>query len=113
MGDWRGNIPENRAFNLDSAVEKTYTRMRSTAVSKIMKTSSKVHTIKQLKNTSRILMISTRRIGDVLLATPLIRSLRLALPQAKIDVLVFESSVGVLAANPDINQVLVVSERPD
>ncbi len=72
-----------------------------------------MHSIKQLKKTSRILVINTRRIGDVLLATPLIRSLRLALPEAKIDVLVFESTAGVLSANPDIDQVLVVAERPD
>ena len=69
--------------------------------------------IEPIKNTSRILVINTRRIGDVLLATPLIRSLRRALPQAKIDVLVFESTAGVLSANPDIDQILVVAERPD
>ena len=73
----------------------------------------KLRTNQQLKKTSRILVINTRRIGDVLLATPLIRSLRLALPDAKIDVLVFETTAGVLAANPDIDQVLVVAERPD
>lgn len=62
---------------------------------------------------SRILLVNTRRIGDVLLSTPLIRSLRRAWPEAKIDVLVFESTAGILASNPDIDQILTVAERPD
>ena len=62
---------------------------------------------------ARILLINTRRIGDVLLTTLLIRSLRRAWPEAVIDVLVFESTAGILASNPDIDQVLTVAERPD
>jgi len=52
------------------------------------------------------------RIGDVLLSTPVIRSLRLAWPQAKIDVLVFEGTEGVLLRNPDIDRVITVPARP-
>ena len=58
------------------------------------------------------LIVVTRRIGDVLLATPLIRSLKRAWPDAAIDVLVFAGTEGVLAANPDIRNVLTVAERP-
>ncbi|HEU5283490.1 MAG TPA: LPS core biosynthesis protein, partial [Burkholderiales bacterium] len=36
-----------------------------------------------------ILVVVTRRIGDVLLATPLIRSLKRAWPGAAVDCLVF------------------------
>ena len=54
----------------------------------------------------------TLRIGDVLLATPVIRSLRLAWPQAEIDVLVFKHTEGVLLRNPDIYRVITVSARP-
>ncbi|MGH8752402.1 MAG: glycosyltransferase family 9 protein [Burkholderiales bacterium] len=61
----------------------------------------------------RILVIITRRIGDVLLATPLVRSLRQAWPDATIDMLVFKGTEGVLAANPDIHSVITVAERPD
>jgi heptosyltransferase-3 len=51
-----------------------------------------------------------RRIGDVLLTTPLIRSLRSAWPEAAVDVLVFEGTEGVIAANGDIRRVLTVPE---
>lgn len=60
----------------------------------------------------RILVIVTRRIGDVLLATPLIRSLKNAWPESRIEVLVFAGTQGVLAGNPDIAAVHTVAERP-
>lgn len=60
----------------------------------------------------RVLVVVTRRIGDVLLATPLIRSLQRAWPQARIDALVFAGTEGVLAANPDIRCVITIAERP-
>ena len=59
-----------------------------------------------------VLIIATRRIGDVLLATPLMRSIKHAWPDAALDVLVFEGTQGVIAANPDIRRVLAVPERP-
>ena len=43
--------------------------------------------------------------GDVLLTTPLIRSLRAAWPHAAIDALVFAGTEGVLEGNPDLRQV--------
>ena len=55
---------------------------------------------------SRILVISLRRIGDLLLTTPLIRSLRRAWPNSEIDVLVFANTAGIVAGNPDINRVI-------
>lgn len=60
----------------------------------------------------RILVIVTRRIGDVLLATPLIRSLKQAWPDARIEALVFAGTEGVLAANSDLAAVHVIAERP-
>lgn len=54
----------------------------------------------------RILVICLRRIGDVLLATPLIRSLKQAWPEAQIDALVFASTAAVLAGNPDLDTVI-------
>ncbi len=60
----------------------------------------------------RILVIVTRRIGDVLLATPLIRSLKQVWPQSRIEVLVFAGTEGVLPGNTDIDHVLTVAARP-
>lgn len=54
-----------------------------------------------------ILVIVTRRIGDVLLTTPLLRSLKQSWPSAQIDVLVFRGTEGVLTGNPDVNRVIV------
>jgi heptosyltransferase-3 len=59
-----------------------------------------------------VLVIVTRRIGDVLLATPLIRSIRRAWPQAALDALVFEGTQGVIEANPDLRRILRVPQRP-
>ena len=61
---------------------------------------------------SRILVISLRRIGDLLLTTPLIRSLRRAWPNAEIDVLVFANTAGIVEGNPDINRVITMPPRP-
>ena len=58
------------------------------------------------------LVVCTRRIGDVLLATPIIRSLRTALPDLVIDMLVFEGTQDVLSGNRDLRRVLTISERP-
>jgi heptosyltransferase-3 len=59
-----------------------------------------------------VLIIVARRLGDVLLTTPLIRSIKHAWPEAAVDVLVFEGTQAVLAANPDVRKVLTVRERP-
>jgi heptosyltransferase-3 len=60
----------------------------------------------------RVLVIVTRRIGDVLLATPVFRSLKRAWPDATIDALVFSSTADVLAANADVAGIRVIPERP-
>jgi len=61
----------------------------------------------------RILVVVTRRIGDVLLAVPLVRSLKSAWPSARIDMLVFKGTEGVLAGNPDLDEVIAVpASRP-
>jgi heptosyltransferase III len=60
----------------------------------------------------RVLVIVTRRIGDVLLATPVIRSLKRAWPEATIDALVFNSTAGVLSANADVTHIHAIPERP-
>jgi len=59
----------------------------------------------------RILVVSLRRLGDVLLTTPLIRSLKRAWPDAAIDVLVFDGTAGILKGNPDLAQVIAMRPR--
>ena len=61
---------------------------------------------------NKILVIATRRIGDVLLVTPLLRSLRNAYPDAEIDMLVYKNTAAILEGNPDYNHLIPVSERP-
>lgn len=60
----------------------------------------------------RILLIALRRLGDVLLTTPLIRSVRRAWPDATIDALVFADTMGILDGNPDLSGVVVMPTRP-
>jgi heptosyltransferase-3 len=60
----------------------------------------------------KILVVTLRRLGDVLLATPLVRTLRRGLPGARIDMLVFAGSERILKNNPDVERVLTMPERP-
>jgi lipopolysaccharide heptosyltransferase III len=59
----------------------------------------------------RILVIALRRLGDVLLTTPLIRSLKRAYPDALIDALVFADTAGILHGNPDIDRIATIPQR--
>jgi heptosyltransferase-3 len=59
-----------------------------------------------------VLVIVTRRIGDVLLATPLIGSVKQAWPEAALDTLVLEGTEGAIAANRDVRRVLTIPQSP-
>jgi heptosyltransferase-3 len=60
---------------------------------------------------ARILVVALRRLGDVLLTTPLIRSLKQAFPDAAIEALVFAGTEGILAGNPDLVGVITMAPR--
>jgi heptosyltransferase-3 len=59
-----------------------------------------------------VLVVALRRLGDVLLTTPLIRSLKRAYPQASIDALVFAGTEGILTGNPDLSGIFTIPQRP-
>jgi heptosyltransferase III len=69
--------------------------------------------MKALPERPRVLVITLRRLGDVLLTTPLIRSIKRALPAATIEALVFAGTEGILLGNPDLAGVIAIPQRPD
>ena len=60
----------------------------------------------------RILIITLRHLGDVLLCTPLFNSLRLAYPNAVIDVLVYTNTASIIYGNPHIDSIVCVTNKP-
>jgi heptosyltransferase III len=66
----------------------------------------------ELPANPRILVVALRRLGDVLLTTPLIGSLRQAWPDASIDVLVFADTAGILDGNADVTRVIAMPAQP-
>jgi lipopolysaccharide heptosyltransferase III len=65
----------------------------------------------RLPSNPRILVVVLRRLGDVLLTTPLMRSIKRAYPDATIEALVFAGTEGILAGNPDLAGVIAVPQR--
>lgn len=60
----------------------------------------------------KFLIVCLRRIGDVLMSTPISASIRASYPLAKIDWLVFESTAPMLRDNPAADDVLIHPDRP-
>lgn len=60
-----------------------------------------------------VLLIATQQIGDVLLCTPLLKSMREAWPDAVIDVLVYRNTGGILQGNTDCNEVIASDNHPN
>jgi heptosyltransferase-3 len=58
-----------------------------------------------------ILVVVTRRIGDVFLTGALLRSLKRAWPDARLDLLVFEGTEGIARTHPDVAQIITVPMR--
>jgi heptosyltransferase-3 len=58
-----------------------------------------------------VLIVCTQRIGDVLLSTALVRSIKRQWPQTQIDMLVYRGTDGVLENNPDLRRVICVARH--
>ena len=61
----------------------------------------------------KVLIIARPSLGDILLITPLIRSIRLRHPGATIDLLISPGQEHIVEGNTDISNVLTVDDRPD
>ena len=66
----------------------------------------------ELPANPRVLVIALRRLGDVLLTTPLIRSVKRGFAGASVDVLVFKGTDGILSGNPDVARIITIPSRP-
>lgn len=64
------------------------------------------------KQPTRILVITLRFLGDALLTTPLIHSLKQGYPRAAIDVLTFQANASMFEGNADIDRVITLDNKP-
>lgn len=60
----------------------------------------------------KILIFAKPAIGDILLATPLMRSIRLAEPDVILDVMCYPGQEAILEGNRDIDNIVTVERRP-
>ena len=57
-----------------------------------------------------VLIIKLRYIGDVLLATPTVRAIKVAQPDVRVTMMVNRGTEDVLSGNPDIDEILVLDK---
>ena len=70
-----------------------------------------MHNLTLKKPPRRVIIVSTPGFGDLLLVTPLIRSLKRAWPDVKIDVMMHRGREAVLEGNPDVDRCLPIPKR--
>lgn len=59
----------------------------------------------------KILLLQLKRIGDMILTTPVLAALRAHYPEAHITLCVMESCRGLLPALPDVDEAIVLSHK--
>lgn len=64
------------------------------------------------KSPARILVVTMRYLGDTLLITPLLNSLKTAYPQAQIDVLLYQNTATMLEGNPAVANLITTVAKP-
>lgn len=60
----------------------------------------------------RILFVQLGRIGDMILSTPVFRSIKEKFPEAEIDVIAGRHNYSVLSNNPRINKIIIHKKPP-
>ncbi len=58
----------------------------------------------------KILIIKLRYIGDVLLATPTVRAIKVARPDVQVTMMVNRGTEDVLSGNPDLDEIIVLDK---
>ena len=66
-----------------------------------------------VENSKKILVIRIDRIGDVILSTPVLSTLRYSFPNAEIHMLIAEYTRDLLIKNPNIDRLLVKEDHLD
>lgn len=66
-----------------------------------------------LSKAKRILIIRLSSLGDVLLTTPVIRSLKKGYPQLSIDFLIKSNFADAIRLNPNINKTIIYDDSPE
>ncbi len=66
-----------------------------------------------LSKKNKILIIRLSSLGDILLTTPLIRSLKLKFQNSEIDFLVRNEYLDAVRLNPDLNEIFIYSDNKD
>jgi len=64
-----------------------------------------------LQQVNKILIIQTAFLGDVILTTPLVYSLKKIFPSCSIDFLTIPKSMNILENNPDIDEIIIFDKR--
>ncbi|MCU0342470.1 MAG: glycosyltransferase family 9 protein [Ignavibacterium sp.] len=70
-------------------------------------------TIKEILKLKKILIIRLSSLGDILLTTPLIRSIKTQFPDVKIDMLIREEYADVIKLNPYLNSKLFFKKKEE
>lgn len=64
-----------------------------------------------MRNYKNILVINLMHIGDLMLATPVLRTLRANYPQAKISILVDKKLADLVRCNKHIDECLLIDKK--
>lgn len=94
---------------MNPGVKVFYLRFRQTILRLIGRVLASNHdcTAPRPAEIKKILFIRTDRIGDMVLSTPAIRSLKRKYPQARLTVLASPSNHALLRHNPDVDEVVI------